>query len=117
MLWLKSLVSRWTTWVGDRDVELALRRKLTQRGYYGDAATFDYMRLVAVQRPGWLQVFSFVVNVKHRDTDEHERLFGLLRQDERYNRLEVEFFENSGPRQRLFREWSADLVVLRNPRL
>jgi hypothetical protein len=115
--WLKNQITKWSQWVGDRDLELLLRAKLSGRGYLGDSAQFHYMRLVAIQRPGWLQVFSFNVTTRKREGDESRLVFGLLRQDERYRKTEIELFENAADRHRLFSDWSKDLVVSRRTSL
>lgn len=113
---------KWTDWIGDRDLELLLRARLKAGGYYGDSARFSNIRLVAIQRPGWVQVFSFTATAKAVSSDHEqdaalETLMGLVRQDERRNKTDVEFFSDSEQRRRLFREWSADLITLRGERL
>lgn len=139
----KTLAGRWNNWVGDRDMELAIRAHLTGRGYYGDSATLRDVRLSAVQRPGWLQVFVFVAHAKQAenhfpessdtfeeadsggvtpaesrtdpglDADGRRKLFGIVRQDERYNRTDIEVFVRRHERESLFANWSEDLIQLR----
>lgn len=110
---------RWAGWIGDRDLELALRKHLNGEGFYGDSARFKNLRLAAVQRPGWLQVFVFTVSVKARSEDSGDscELFGIVRQDERYNRVEIHTFSLRHARNQLFRDWSRELVRVRNPDL
>ena len=114
---IRDLINRWSSWIGDRDLEILIRKRLTSEGYLGDGGKFHYMRLVAVQRPGWLQVFSFNVSVRQSQSGSDTLLFGLLRQDERYNRTEVRFHQNTSERQRLFDEWSEGLIVTRRNQL
>lgn len=111
-----SWVQKWSSWIGDRDLELSLRRHLSDRGFSGDTARFENLRLAAVQRPGWVQVFVFTVHARRRGGKEEDinTLFGLVRQDERYSRLEICTYETRETRNVMFREWSSDLIRLRN---
>ncbi len=115
---VQQMIEGWANWIGDSDLECSLREHLVQVGYFGHSAKFQDLRLVAVQRPGWLQVFSFTVWA--RETQEqgqqHVQLFGLVRQDERYNRVDIELFEQPNDRNTRFEQWSEDLIRLRRPR-
>ena len=115
--WLQSVQQRWSGWVSDRDMERTIRARLNGIGYYGDTATFVAVRLVAIQRPGWVQVFSFTVDARRRDAEDREivRLFGLVKQDERVQRCEVEAYEDASRRNSLFLRWSEGLITLRRP--
>jgi hypothetical protein len=123
---LKRLRERWANWCGDRDLELAIRRHLTADGFYGGSAKLTNVRLAAVQRPGWLQVYRFEAVVKlattaegSEDDDESEKqlafvqLFGLVREDARRDETIVRTFATSEARRELFQHWSTDLVQLR----
>lgn len=112
----KRLSEKWSNWIGDRDLELALRRHLSGEGYYGDSASFQNLRLAAVQRPGWVQVFIFTVQAKLRsdEASETHQLFGVAMQDERYSKLSVRTFSKRHLRNAKFRDWSSDLIRLRN---
>ncbi len=113
--WSAALIESWAGWVGDRDLEVALRGHLDGQGFWGDSARFRHIRLVAVQRPGWLMVFAFNVEAKSRVTGQQQSMFGLVRQDERYNRVEIEVFPDRGARTQRFLEWSQNLIRVRNP--
>lgn len=118
----KKLTTKWSNWIGDRDLEILLRTRLKGRGYRGDSARFEAVRLVAIQRPGWVQVFSFQAIVRQsqkleEQSEVEETLYGLVRQDERSNRADVEFFTDRSARRRLFKDWSQDLITLRGERL
>ncbi len=112
----KSLVEKWSSWIGDRDLELALRRHLNSEGFYGDSARFENLRLAAVQRPGWLQVFIFNVQARSRTDEgaEAQQLYGVALQDERYSKLNIRTYSTRHSRNAKFRDWSADLIRLRN---
>jgi hypothetical protein len=109
----------WASWIGDSDLECSLREHLVQVGYFGHSAKFHNLKLVAVQRPGWLQVFSFTVWARetHEQGRQNVQLFGVVRQDERYNRTDIELFEQATDRNALFEQWSEDLIRLRRPQL
>lgn len=115
MWFLKQLTEKWANWLGDRDMELSLRRHLSENGFLGHAARFSQLRLVAVQRPGWLQVYTFIVEAHSQinDTDPQQKLFGIVRQDERYERCEIRLFSIQSERAKLLDEWSQDLIRLR----
>ena len=119
---LKHLRDRWSNWVGDKDMELAIRKQLTAKGYFGNTAKLRNVRLVAVQRPGWLQVFRFEatarVNPSHEyaeadETPIYHELFCLVREDARKNETTVAAFQSEDDRRERFREWSEDLICLR----
>lgn len=103
------LRKRWRTYTGDRNLELAIRSRLRSRGFRGHGATILDTRLIAVARPGWLQVYSFSVETE----DEGRRprqLFGLARVDERA-KSEIELFEGESDRDLKAVDWSRGLVV------
>ncbi len=119
--WFRKWKESWEGWISDSDLERTLRSKLTQQGFYGESAKFRSFHLVAIQRPGWLQVFSFTVDARVAKDDERDReivkLFGLVRQDERYRRCDIELFRNAADRMSLYQRWTENLSRLRTPRL
>jgi hypothetical protein len=102
---------------------LAIRKQLTENGFFGATATLRNVRLVAVQRPGWLQIYRFEATARLRPADqsdnapdsdpEYRQLYGLVRDDIRYNVNTIRVFEDSGGRRELFVRWSEDLIRLR----
>ncbi len=119
---LKHLRERWNDWCGDRDMEMTICRHLNENGYFGQSAKLKNVRCVAVQRPGWLQVFRFEATVRVRpETSDNEpdpepeyrELFGLLRDDIRRKINTVRVFENADERGELFGRWSDGLICLR----
>ena len=123
---LKSLREKWSNWSGDRDLEVAIRRHLTNNGLYGGTAQLQNVRLAAVQRPGWLQVYRFdawarvMPSTGHDEGPdlpaEYKQLYGLVREDIRYDQTAVRTFETPDARRQLFNEWSVDLIQLRGGR-
>ncbi|QDT03178.1 hypothetical protein K227x_15600 [Rubripirellula lacrimiformis] len=119
---LKHLRQRWDDWCGDRDMEMAIRRHLNQNGFFGQSAKLKNVRCVAVQRPGWLQVFRFEASVRIRlessddqpdPPPQYRDLFGLVRDDIRRQINTVRVFDDPQQRQELFARWSDGLICLR----
>ncbi|TWU02240.1 hypothetical protein [Stieleria varia] len=118
---IKNLKEKWNNWCGDRDMELVIRQQITARGFYGKTAQLRQVRLVAVQRPGWIQVFRFeaTARVATDDNDgpdttpEYRELLGLVREDMRQDSSIVELFENEDDRREQFANWSDGLICLR----
>lgn len=118
MSWLKSCLKWWRSWVGDRDLERKIRAKLTAQGFVGDAAQFQFFKLAAIQRPGWLQVFHFCVEARPKGSltasqDQWKTFHGVVRQDERYNRTEISLTASQTECAAVLHEWSRDLIRLR----
>jgi hypothetical protein len=129
---LRDLRQRWANWAGDHEMENAIRRHLSDNGYFGGTAKLRAVRLAAVQRPGWLQVFRFEVTARVADhgvsdsraAGDHAEdfpatyhdLFGLVREDHRHNRTEIRVFRSSDQRAELFGRWSDGLLQLRGGR-
>lgn len=120
--WFKHLKERWDAWSGDADMDQAIREQLTNAGYFGRTASLASLRLVAVQRPGWLQVFRFEASARLQPTldeeqpdpdAEYHQLFGLVREDHRKDLCEIEVFLTEPERQDRFSQWSDGLICLR----
>jgi hypothetical protein len=120
--WLNHLRERWDNWSGDRDMEMAIRKHLNQEGYFGGTAKVQRLRLVAVQRPGWLQIYRFeavarvrvAIDENRPDPDaEYRTLFGLVRDDFRHNVNDIRVFDDECERRNLFVRWSEGLHCLR----
>ena len=120
--WFHHFRQRWNDWCGDREMELEIRKHLTSNGYYGATAKFRAVRLIAVQRPGWLQIYRFEATARLvSDNDDpspgqpaqYHELYGLVRDDIRHKISHVRVFESSAERQSLFARWSDGLICLR----
>ncbi len=140
---LRHLRERWSNWCGDAEMEKAIRQHLSDQGYYGGSAKLRNVRLAAVQRPGWIQIYRFEVTARvaaaartddgQSDSPTHppapavagddhpapavyHELFGLVREDHRYNQTSVRVFASAGQRLELFERWSDGLIQLRGGR-
>ena len=96
--------------IGNKVIEKDLRGYLTEQGYCGETAQFASLELAAIQRPGWLQVFTFEVRVKEIHTSDWKELLGVCRDDERFDQFDVVLNEDHSVRDAKFNEWSADLI-------
>ena len=119
---MRHLRQRWADWCGDREMEVAIRRCLSDQGYYGAGARLQQVRLVAVQRPGWVQIYRFEATARVAvavDDDapepaaQYHQLFGLIRDDARAGPARVRVFRAAEERKALFIRWAEDLICLR----
>jgi hypothetical protein len=97
--------------IGNKVIEKDLRDHLQETGYYGRSAQFSRLELVAVKRPGWLQVFSFEVRAKQQEGDWVE-LFGTCRDDERTKQFDVVLTADSSERDLRLAEFAEGLITL-----
>lgn len=128
----RELSRRWSNWTGDHEMEKEIRRHLSDNGYYGGSAKLRAVRLAAVERPGWLQVFRFEATARVAsevrdesaadgegapdDPPAYHDLFGLVRKDDRQNQTEIRVFRSSEQRAELFGRWSDGLLQMRGGR-
>jgi len=121
--WLKRLMDRWKNWAGDHEMEIAIRRHLSNRGYRGAAAELKSVKLIAIQRPGWIQIYRFEAVATPQPADAEPAgssqselssvlLYGLVRDDGRTH-SEVEVFVHPARRIELFQQWSKGMITLR----
>lgn len=106
---LKRWVERWTNYVGDREVELQIRRKCVELGMPRDTRIKRY-QIAAVERPGWIQIYTFECHASLGPG--LVRKFGVVRDDgrKRFRGTQVELM-NSEPEQRaLVERWSEGLI-------
>ncbi len=116
--YLRTLRERWSNWTGDKDLENAIRKHLTSHGYFGGSAKLQNVRLAAVQRPGWQQIYRFdaIAKLKPLSEDDSEAeaefqtLFGLVREDARHNQTIVRAFVIPEERRELFEQWSVAMI-------
>ena len=104
----RHLLDRWKNWVGDRSLELAIRKQLVKQGYPRQASRIIEPRMIAIQRPGWVQVWRFRVETKHNG--QPITLCGAARDDGRVG-TKVLISTESAAVQRQLAEWSEGLIV------
>lgn len=99
---------------------------MDRNGFYGTSAEIRDLELYAIQRPGWLQVFSFQARVKSREGSEGEKsndpwneMFGVVKDDERRRgdgKTQVELFPTSQQQADKLQQWSQGLIAKSNQR-
>ena len=70
-----------------------LRDYLTRHDYSGHSAQILHLELMALERPGWVQVFEFHVQAK-RINGAWEELRGVCHTDQRSNQFDVTWFDS-----------------------
>jgi hypothetical protein len=64
-----------------RSTEKEICEYLLSQGFDESRTTVRDVELIGIERPGWIQVFTFTVSA--RDDDQRETWFGVLRDDQR----------------------------------
>jgi len=111
----------------NRVTEKDVRAWMDRNGFYGGSADIQDLELYAVQRPGWLQIFSFQVRVKSRENSErpgdHDQpwtaLFGVVKDDERRRgdmKTQVELLPTAEQQAQKLEQWSRGLITKSNQR-
>ena len=104
-------------------MEIAIRKHMTDTGFYGQSAKIQNVRLIAVQRPGWLQVYRFeaMVRMKPQGVEaedsqsqpQYRHVSGLVKDDIRFRVQTVRTFTSERDRRACFADWSEGLICLR----
>lgn len=96
--------------VGNKVVGKDIRAELVRRNFNARSAKISNVELVAIQRPGWLQVFSFELRAFEVDREESVSQFGLCRDDESAKTFELQLFDTQGDRTAVLDEWSIGMI-------
>lgn len=97
---------------GNRVTEKDLREWFSNLGWDGQSARFAELELVAIERPGWVQIFRFSCSILD-PTDQIRHVDGYCRDDERAQRFEVVYGESLEDLHETFTEWSSGLITNR----
>jgi hypothetical protein len=113
--------------IGNRVTEKDVRDALFDFGYDGRTATVSTLELFAIQRPGWVQVFSFRLRAKFlpsENAEEFEReaadnneteLWGVVLDDERIKKhskkTQVWVFEDESKQRSKLEETSEGMLT------
>lgn len=113
----RDLLKRWADWTGDKRLTEAIRRELRTSGYAVNAAEIRDVRLAAIERPGWVQVYRFAVETTTNPENPQEKrpavLLGLSRDDGRKPRIEILLTEDETEWRERLDAWSDGLIVRR----
>lgn len=94
-------------------VEREISQWLAKEGYNLKDTVVADIQLRAIERPGWVQVFSFRVS-QTADSKTEEIRYGFLRSDERFGKSAIRVFSNSFERNHQLGIWSENLIRRRN---
>lgn len=105
--------------IRNRVTEKDVRAWMDDNGFYGNSADIEHLELYAVQRPGWLQIFSFQTRVKLREESEQpwRKMYGAVKDDERRSgnhKTQVELFANVDQQTEKLQQWSEGLIARGN---
>ncbi len=103
--WLK----QWNDWSGDREMDLAIRAKLRSDGYAVGRSKVVNFRLVAIERPGWVSIYEFNVEVVDSEGCSTQ-LYGVARDDARRTTT-VKLYQRIGPRREQRDCWSEGMIL------
>lgn len=111
----RDLLKRWSDWTGDKRLTEAIRAELRRGGYAVNAAQIREVRLTAIERPGWVQVYRFAVETTTNPENPHKKepvlLLGLSRDDGRKSRIEVLLTPDQAAWRERLDAWSDGLIV------
>lgn len=105
----KQLINRWSDWVGDRHLELAIHAELRRLGHPVHASKTRQFRLVAIERPGWRQVYRFYVEAPDH-AGELIVLQGVARSDGRREGAEVLISPSLSTVRQQEQQWCSGLI-------
>jgi len=102
--------------IRNRVTEKDVRSWMDQNGFYGSSADIRQLELHAVQRPGWLQIFSFQTRVKSRQQSDQpwQEMYGVVNDDERRRggaKTQVELFPTAQQQAAKLDQWSDGLIA------
>lgn len=114
---LARLRNRWRYHVGDRPLGAAIRREIVALGFARSTVRVRDLRLAAVERPGYRQLYRFEAEAEsHDDHRAASLLFGVSREDPRTTRIDVHIAHDRDERDRVFAEWSDGMITLESMR-
>ena len=106
-MWRRWLTS-WRNWTGDHGLDTAIRAQMEAQGYGDRQACIRNCRLVAIERPGWVQVFQFEVSWPADDSSP-DKLYGVARDDGRSSTT-VKLYSERRQRNEQRDLWSLGLI-------
>ncbi len=106
---LRELLQRWADWTGDAELTRAIKAELRRQKLAVHAAKIRDVRLVAIERPGWVQVRRFWVETTG-SCEQLVRLSGLARDDGRRSGIEVVLTTSQAEHNETLSRWSEGLV-------
>lgn len=95
----------------NRLTEQDIREHLDANGFCGASAQLRDVELVAIERPGWVQIYRFEVDAT--DSEEtRRRFFGVLKDDQRSAAYpKISLFDTEEQRRPLLQQYSHGLLT------
>lgn len=90
-------------------IEREIRQWLAKEGCDLKNTVIADIQLRAIERPGWVQVYSFLVTQAVDNASDVIR-YGVLRSDERFGKSAIRVFSDSVERNRQLSIWSENLI-------
>ncbi|MEN1680879.1 MAG: hypothetical protein AAGJ46_14925 [Planctomycetota bacterium] len=106
---LKALMKRLAEWTGDRHLDMAIRRELRRLKLGSASIRVHDLRLIAIQRPGWVQVRQFLVDTTDADK-QPVTMLGLSRDDGRESKIDVLLTRDSALYRQRQTAWCEGLI-------
>ncbi|QDV74234.1 hypothetical protein [Botrimarina mediterranea] len=112
-------LQRWRDWTGDKSLSDAIRAQLRRSGYAVHASQTRDVHLAAVERPGWVQVWTFRVethrmsaapNAQVPNAREPVLLYGVSLNDGRKTGTKVLLTEDEPTRRQQLEAWAEGLL-------
>jgi len=97
-------------------IEREIHQHLKQQGWKRKQYQLRGIELIAVERPGWKQIFQFELDIqtaeKQAEWDDSTTLNGLIRDDHRQG-SELRLLAAESERQQLLQEWGDGMIQRR----
>ena len=105
----KKLLSAWDDWTGDHYLKVAIQRELRRQGLAVQQSATRDVQLIAIERPGWVQVRSFYVETYDQEK-QPVTVLGLARDDGRQEKIDVLLTDRVAEFEQRREEWSEGLI-------
>ncbi|WP_237226627.1 hypothetical protein [Rubinisphaera sp. JC750] len=92
-------------------IERQIRSFLKEKGYGRSRYDLREVDLVAVERPGWRQIFRFELDLRPPHSDPVHKI-GIAFDDHR-SHCEIQLLDSESDYRRVFGEWSEGMIVKR----
>lgn len=111
---LSQFLKLWNDWTGDKSMTDAIRAHLRRSGYAAHGAKTRDVHLAAIERPGWVQVWTFSVETHLVEGTPAQRqpilLFGVARNDGRKTGTKIVLSEDEPSRRQQLEIWTEGML-------
>lgn len=106
---LKRLACWWNDYLGNHELEQAIRDQLRRDGFRPHALKLRDVKLVAIERPGWVQIWQFRAETKTVG-GQHVILHGAACDDGRRSGSEVHLSDSLEEIESQIDAWSIGFI-------